>query len=163
MGSGKTTIGKRLAEVLSYPFFDLDEIIERKVGRNINEIFEFWGEKVFRNIETEALKEIVNKNKFVLSCGGGIVEREENMKTIKYANGIILWLDISFDFFIKRLPGLKHNRPLLRNGLDRIKDLYERRKILYKNYSNYSILVNGKTPDELVKEILCLLRLNYPE
>lgn len=162
MGSGKSTVGKKLSEALRYPFFDLDRVIEDRAGMSVEEIFRCWGENCFREKESQALKEILKKDRFVLSCGGGVVERKENAELIKRSGAVVVWLDISFEAFVKRFPSIKKGRPLLKRGLDEVKGLHERRERLYNACSTYRVKVDGKIADELVKEILCLLSRSCP-
>ena len=78
MGSGKSTVGKKLAESLLVDFYDLDKIIEAKLKKNIKDIFEEDGEGFFRDIENKSLIDFQNKTKFVLSTGGGIINNEDS-------------------------------------------------------------------------------------
>ncbi len=89
---GKTTLGKQMASDKNMEFIDTDELIVKKAGKSIVEIFEDDGEEVFRNLETEALKELRNKKHCLISSGGGVVEREENYYLLG-ANGKLLFLD----------------------------------------------------------------------
>ncbi len=83
MGSGKTTIGKLLAERTGYLFIDLDRIIELSESKTINEIFTCSGEEYFREIESKIIKKVYFNNKCVFACGGGVILRGENMKLIR--------------------------------------------------------------------------------
>src|SRR5690554_4413453 len=85
MGSGKTTIGRRLAKELKFSFIDCDEEIERQKSITIQEIFSSHGENGFRKIEKEVIENIANKNndKIVLSTGGGVIKNSENMVLLK--------------------------------------------------------------------------------
>ena len=76
MGSGKSTVGKKLAESLLVDFYDLDKIIEAKLKKNIKDIFKEDGEGFFRDIENKSLIDFQNKTKFVLATGGGIITNE---------------------------------------------------------------------------------------
>jgi len=163
MGSGKSTVGKKLSEALRYPFFDLDRVIEDRAGMSVEEIFRCWGENCFREKESQALKEILKKDRFVLSCGGGVVERKENVELIKRSGAMVVWLDISFEAFKERLPVLRAERPLLKKGLDEVRLLYKKRKKLYSICSTYRVVVDEKSPDELVKGVICLLRRSSPD
>lgn len=90
-GSGKSTIGRELAHELKYKFIDTDKLIEGKYG-NISNIFKEHGEAYFRDVESEILKSLMCLDNVVISCGGGIVEREINKS---YMNGIVVYLDAS--------------------------------------------------------------------
>ncbi len=160
MGSGKTTVGKLLAEELKCPFFDLDEEIERRTGLSITNIFAIKGEDFFRSVEKSLLEEFLAKDEnFVLSCGGGVIEDSDNRKKL-FQSGIVIWLNISWkEFLKKRLPIIKSTRPLLKLPLKDIMNLYKRRLSFYQEVSHLTLKVNGKDPNELVKEIVCFLNL----
>ena len=83
MGSGKTEVGKRLAQRLGYAFLDTDKLIEEKTGKSISEIFREEGESSFRELETEVIKNLSGITGYIISTGGGIVIREENILSLK--------------------------------------------------------------------------------
>ena len=116
MGSGKTTVGKILADRLNFLFIDLDKVIELAEDKTISEIFKSGGEKYFRDIESEVIKKIYINENCVFACGGGIVEREENMDFIKQ-NSLIVYLYVSPRQAFKRLKDVE-DRPLLGNSSD---------------------------------------------
>src|SRR3990170_4632253 len=91
MGSGKTEVGKRLAKRLGYTFMDTDLLIEEKTGKSISDIFSKDGELFFRDIETLILTELSGINEHVISTGGGIVTKKENILLLK-KTGFIIWL-----------------------------------------------------------------------
>jgi len=93
MGSGKSTVGKSLSETYHLSFIDTDAYIEEAYDQKISEIFKVYGENVFRTYEQEAIERAVTYD--VVSTGGGIVERETNIKTMKN-NGKIVFLQTSF-------------------------------------------------------------------
>ena len=94
MGSGKTTVGKQLAEILDWTFIDLDEEIEERENKKISQIFNDNGEQYFRKKEKETIKEFVNLEKTILSLGGGAFEDEETQRLLKekplIASGFLL-------------------------------------------------------------------------
>ena len=158
MGSGKTTVGKILAERLNFLFIDLDKVIELAEDKTISGIFKSGGEKYFRDIESEVIKKIyINKN-CVFACGGGIVVRKENMDFIKQ-NSIIVYLYISPGQAFERLKDVE-NRPLLGDSSDLdsrkeiISNLISKRDILYKNNSNFKINTDNKSPECITEEIV---------
>jgi shikimate kinase len=158
MGSGKTTVGKILAGRLNFLFIDLDKVIELAEDKVISEIFKSKGEKYFRDIESEVIKKIyINKN-CVFACGGGIVEREENMDFLKQ-NSLIVYLYVSPQQAFERLKDVE-DRPLLGNSYDLdsrkeiIRNLLSKRDILYKNNSNFNINTDDKSPEYIAEEIL---------
>ena len=80
MGSGKSTIGRKLAKLLEYSFVDTDSEIEEDQGCSVDEIFKYGGEECFRKIETRLLEKLLNVENFVIATGGGIVIREQNQR-----------------------------------------------------------------------------------
>ena len=114
MGSGKSTIGKILADQISFEFLDLDEFIENREGRTIAEIFYHEGEQYFRNLESDALKELSNKDGLVVSLGGGTPCHSNNMETINN-KGFSIFLQIGPEALSKRLFSERMKRPLISN------------------------------------------------
>ncbi len=120
-GSGKSTVGKRLAARLGLPLFDTDEIIEGTAKQSIKEIFESQGESVFRDMETIAVKQLAataRATPAVVSLGGGSVLREENRNAIS-ESGECIWLSASAEFLFDRIQGdqsTKTRRPNLLQG-----------------------------------------------
>ncbi len=114
MGAGKTTIGSKLAEKLGFYFIDSDQEIEDVEGKSIADIFQKKGEKYFRNVEKNIVKEILNRDEqVVLSLGGGAFMDDEIRELIK-ARAISVWLYADLETLLYRV-GAKHNRPLLQN------------------------------------------------
>ena len=111
MGTGKTAVGLELAKKKKWPFVDLDELIELKEKRSIADIFSKKGETYFRKLERQALKEVAKEKEFVVSCGGGIVTNEDNIKTMK-ESGKIICLSASPEIILERVKGHTH-RPLM--------------------------------------------------
>lgn len=116
MGSGKSTIGKKLANKLSYAFYDLDTEIEKQEGKTISEIFEQKGEEYFRMLESEALKTLSNENQ-VVALGGGTPCFNENIDFINQ-NGISIYLKYNSGILFSRLVNAKNQRPLLADKTD---------------------------------------------
>jgi shikimate kinase len=112
MGSGKTTYGKMLAKDLNHPFIDLDEYIEETRNKTIKQIFEFEGEQRFREIEREAMLEIIEKDKFILASGGGTPCFFDNIEIMK-KKAITVYLNASVDVLVERLLAAKIHRPLI--------------------------------------------------
>lgn len=111
MGTGKTSVGMRVAKSLGFSFVDTDQRIVKKAGKPIPRIFEEDGEAVFRAMETEILRECLKKENQVISTGGGIVTNEVNRKLLKEA-GYTIWLQAGPDTIYDRVSRNK-NRPLL--------------------------------------------------
>lgn len=134
MGSGKTTFGKMLAEKLSYTFVDLDQLIEESSQMKIRDIFEIFGEDRFREIESVRLKELARAREVVVACGGGIVEWEENLRTLK-ENFFVIYLNVPFQICLERIRG-DSSRPLVKLGSEKLQEIYHRREPLYRQVSD---------------------------
>jgi len=155
MGSGKTTIGKRLSERLSLDFFDSDHEIVNITGVSIDHIFDIEGEKGFRTRESDVLKKLCNMPNIVLATGGGSVILEENRELMKKA-GSIIYLSSSVDQILRRTAKSK-TRPLLEKSNNRRKtiiDIVEARDSLYREVSSHIIDTNGKKLNEVIDEII---------
>ncbi|MFN0032569.1 MAG: shikimate kinase [Flavobacteriales bacterium] len=113
MCSGKTTLGRQLAEELRLPFFDLDDEVEKSNGETIEEIFETRGEATFREMERDELKDLVaNQRKFVIATGGGTPCFFDNMKLMLQA-GHVVYLDVPVAALLQRISASKASRPLV--------------------------------------------------
>lgn len=159
MGVGKTVTGKKLAEKLHIRWIDIDAEIEKRELKSIEKIFEIYGEKYFRNLENNLLKELVNQDDVVISTGAGIIKTEENYNILKNEENVV-FLDANVDTIIKNLSLNKNEinkRPLLKNSINlykTINDLLSERYEKYRNISNFSIDTNDKNIDEVVSQIL---------
>jgi shikimate kinase len=154
VGSGKSTVGRALADEAGWPFVDLDEEIERREGVTVPEIFEARGEPAFRAIETGALRQYVKMvqggRPHVMSLGGGAFLNEENFNLVTH-NGVSLWLDCPLDRIERRVAGATH-RPLARDP-DKMRELYDARR---EGYARADYRVEIHTDDALatVQQIL---------
>ena len=114
MGSGKTTLGQKLARKLGYSFIDMDKRIERENRMSINQIFSELGEHEFRRMEHNLILEIIKMNDVVVATGGGVPCFSENMELINQ-NGISIYLRMTTESLVKRLVHLQlKQRPLIR-------------------------------------------------
>jgi shikimate kinase len=158
MSSGKSTIGKHLADKLFLPFIDLDIYIEKKEKKSVSDIFKNKGEIYFRLIEHKYLKEIlISDQKVVLSLGGGTPCYADNMNLINTANAISFYLQTSIKVLVDRLTKEKGDRPLIASLEDNkisefvAKHLFERR-VFYEK-ANFIIKTEGKSKSEIIKEL----------
>ncbi|MCS7215593.1 MAG: shikimate kinase [Thermodesulfovibrio sp.] len=153
MGTGKSTVGKLVSEKLRYIFIDIDELIEKTVGMKISEIFKRFGEARFRDIETEMIKLLIKKRGQVISTGGGVVLREENMLNLK-KSGILFCLKANENTIFERIKNCK-NRPLIQveNPQERIKKLMDERRPFYEQ-ADFVIDTNGLSPEEVAITII---------
>ena len=138
MGAGKTTIGKLLSNKLGYDFVDLDKIIEEKSGVKINTIFEIEGEAGFREREFQVLRASIEKEKVIISTGGGIVTNEKS-KThlIKCNASLIIYLKANLETLFSRLKN-DNSRPIL--NVDNKEQVIE--KILHEREPQYQDLAD---------------------
>ena len=144
MGAGKTTIGKYLGQKLAYKFLDVDNEIEKKEKKTINDIFTENGESTFRSIESNVLRSIVSKDNQVVATGGGIVTRKENID-LMVEKGKIVYLNLSIETQLLRLKD-DHKRPLLKESTDirtTLKNLNKKRDAIYQSIANFSVSSEG--------------------
>jgi len=154
MGSGKTTVGRRLADELGCDFFDSDHEIIDKTGVGIEHIFDIEGEIGFRNRESQMLSELSQKSGAVIATGGGIVLRSEN-RSLLQQSGIVVYLASSIEQLLKRTSKSK-NRPILEKSLDRektIRDILSAREAYYREVSVLEIDTTGKQLYEVIEVI----------
>ena len=154
MGVGKTTIGRLLAELLQLKFYDSDEEIEQTTGAPISWIFDVEGESGFRQREKKAIEELTQKNKIVLSTGGGAVLDAENQKLLA-SRGQVVYLKLSLESQWQRVQKDK-SRPLLQTGdpKKKLEQLHKEREKLYLAIANQIIETNGQTPHSICKQII---------
>lgn len=148
-GCGKTTIGKVLSERLKVEFIDMDWYIEEKYGKTITQIFE-KGENYFRQLENEAARELGEKKQVIISTGGGVIKNLENIKLLK-KNGIVVFIDRPVEDIKKNIE--TSERPLLKQGADKIYDLFKERYNIYNECCDFQI-VNDSSIDEAIEKIV---------
>ena len=151
MGSGKSSIGRLLAEKTAYNFIDLDELIEERTGKSIPEIFARDGEELFRDYESEALYSLSDTAKLIIAAGGGAAVQPANRKFF-LNQSYTIYLKVSFKEFLKRTRG-RTNRPLLKKPLAEIKTLYHDRLPLYRQVGR-EIVTDGRSLEEITREII---------
>ena len=154
MGSGKTTIGRRLARELNQDFFDTDDEIIVKTGVTIDHIFDIEGEDGFRERESKILENLCRMSNIILATGGGIVILTKNREILKN-DGLVVYLYSSVDQLLRRTAKSK-TRPLLENSTDRrktITDLLEARDKYYREVASVVIDTIGKELYEVVNII----------
>ena len=155
MGVGKSTIGKTLAEKLSFDFIDIDKLIEDKEGCSINLIFKNKGEVYFRRIENMLSLQKLTKHNSVISLGGGAFLNDSIRRAVKEST-ISFWLDVDVNELVKRLNKTK-KRPLLfkKNLNETVKKIYLARKKTYSE-ANFRIKCNFLKQETIVNKILKL-------
>jgi shikimate kinase len=154
MGSGKTTVGRRLAKKLGWKFVDLDEEIERREGRSIADIFKQEGEPHFRNLERSYLKGLSASRKAVIALGGGAFIDSEN-REVAESTGLTVWLKVSFTKISGRVK-IDGSRP---NFMDteKAESLYHAREPHYAR-AKLHISTDDESPDSIAEEIIGVLR-----
>ena len=132
MGSGKSIIGKKFAQIIDFDFLDTDSFIEKKTGKSINEIFSESGEIFFRKLEENYISNILHKKNYVFSLGGGVMNNL-NLRNIIKRNSYNIYLEVEINILSKRLESSK-NRPLInsKNINEKLKELIKKRKNFYK-------------------------------
>ena len=157
MGVGKTEVGGLLASELGMAYIDTDSMIEAKQGRLINEIFAVDGEDKFRDMETAVLDELKGTEGHVISTGGGIILRPDNIKKLKSLGPVVL-LRASPEVSYERLKGLS-DRPLLKvdKPLDKIKEILSFREPIYRAVADIEVDTSKITQKETCRKIIeCL-------
>ena len=150
-GSGKSTVGRRLAKELKLKYVDTDSLIEQKAMMFIDEIFNSYGEEYFRGLEKSILKELNESDNLVISTGGGIIKDKANKELM---NGVCIYLSVDLDKLDIRLKHSPTVRPLLNDYT--IYELYEARKDLYDYFSD--IKIENDDLNNTIKRIKELLK-----
>lgn len=154
MGAGKTTVGRLLAQQLSYGFVDTDSVIEKAAGgKSINQLFAEQGEAGFRQLESEVLQQVCAFTKLAIATGGGIVIKPENWSYLHH--GLIVWLDVPVEILYARLAE-DTTRPLLQDSdpKGKLRSLLEQRQHLYAQ-ADLRIPVNeGEAPEKIATRVL---------
>ena len=159
MGSGKTTVGQRLASDLSFTFKDTDQMIESQSGRLISDIFIEDGEDEFRALEKIILRTGLLEDETVLSLGGGACISIDAQSALRASGAFIVYLKISLSQVSSRV-GFNQGRPLLMgNPRAQWQALMNERAPIYEGIANYICDVDGKSVDELVSEIAIAFEL----
>lgn len=153
MGSGKTVVGRSLARLLDYKFIDVDELVEKKTGQTINQIFEEQGEPVFRELESGVIAGVALAEGQVISCGGGAVLDSRNVEALKQ-NGLLVYLKASPERLYQRVKN-KNLRPLLNvsDPQKRLKELLEQREKVYQEVADLVIDTTNLTVDQTVADL----------
>jgi shikimate kinase len=155
-GTGKTTVAKLLAERLGWNWLDADAELERRSRQTIAQLFQQYGEPHFRDLESNVLKDLVNRDSWVLALGGGVVGREENRRRLKAA-GTVIWLQADPETIFQRITAdatTAQRRPALSvGGLDEVRELLAARTPLYAQCADLIIDTTGKLPDEVAEQI----------
>jgi len=166
MGSGKTTIGKLLADRLKYQFFDTDQLIEQVTNQTVTQLFSDLGEAAFRQLETQMLAELSSYTRKLISTGGGVVTKPDNWGHLR--TGVMIWLDVPIEVLHARLLS-DTTRPLLgtvtnsttslttdhtTNLKTKLESLLIDREMLYAQSDIRIAIASEETPDMICDRIL---------
>lgn len=166
-GTGKTSVGKILAEKLGYKFFDTDDEVEHQAGTSIANIFAEYGEELFRKLEHKTIFKLTHRENIVLSTGGGAILRRQNRFAIK-SGGPVVWLTADVETILNRMQSdesSEDRRPALTNLPPKaeITKLLKKRTPQYEECATITIATESKTPSQIVDEILLELDRNNSE
>ncbi len=140
MGTGKTDVGRLLAEKLGKDFIEVDELIEKRAGKTIPEIFQQDGEIAFRELEIEATRQAAEKRNAVIACGGGAVLNQINVDRLR-EHGVIIYLTASPEVILKRTSSDTDERPLLvaEDKASRVEKLLNFRRPFYERAADITV------------------------
>jgi len=156
MGSGKTTVGKRIAQELGYEFADSDDLVASAAGKSVRDMFSQHGEAVFRKYESDAIRSILadGKSSIVLATGGGAVISSENRTVISHHASHVVWLDASVaDLVVRTKSGTA--RPLLDGDAGKtLQSLSDQRSAWYEEVATLRIDTRGKSVAKVCSAVL---------
>ena len=152
-GAGKSTIGRKLAELLDFNFLDGDAMIEEKINQSIQSFLDQHGGKEFTKIEEEVLLSI-DLNKTILATGGSAVLSDAAMNSLKKESEVI-FLDVSYENISERILNLSE-RGLVRDPSQSLQDTYNQRLNLYQKYADH-VVINDGNIDACLKQLSLLL------
>ena len=164
MGCGKSSVGRRLSELLCCSFIDLDDVIAEREGRSIPEIFATEGEAAFRQMELEALKAVLNSeserhtnNDIVLALGGGAVTTEACALMVRDKT-LCVYLKASVDTLVEHLAGEAAGRPMLADAdlRTRIETLMQQRSATYEKTAHVTIDTDGRSIEAIASDIISI-------
>lgn len=160
--SGKTSVGRRVAALLGYPFHDTDEIVMKTTGKTIRELVEQGGWRFFREKEKEAVADLSSADGCVVALGGGAVLDEDNVKRFS-ENGLFIWLKADAGAIVERMRGDRNNgeqRPSLSGAAawKEVPAMLRSREEVYRKIAGFVVETGGRSIEELCKEIVRRLR-----
>jgi shikimate kinase len=162
--SGKSSIGRVIAEHYGLAFYDLDEEIEKYAGMTIDEIFATSGEAEFRKIETLVTTMMASTENAVIATGGGIVTKPENMKILKNEGSLVVYIHRDFYKLATTPRKVRDQRPVLRQAnFEKLFAIYKTRLPLYKKYADVEVRNDGGREDSAAKIVNILDRILYDE
>ncbi|HOA72460.1 MAG TPA: shikimate kinase [Phycisphaerae bacterium] len=162
-GSGKTTVGRALAERLGWPFLDTDQLIEQRMGKTIREIYADRGEPGFRELEAEVVAEAARLDRHVISTGGGVVLREDNVRALR-ATGQLIYLTAPPEILWHRIYGDAHRHVTRlpmdpKTGLQQVRNALIERDPIYRQASHWIVDTHGCDIESVLNRVLWLTGL----
>ncbi len=163
MGAGKSTLGRQLAEIAKYQFYDTDKLITDQTGVDIPTIFDYEGEKGFRERESNAIKRIVKNHRIVLATGGGSVLKKNNRKLLK-KRGFVVYLKTTVEEQLIRI-GDDTNRPLMQTEKPEqtLRDLMAERSPLYEETAHLVFDTNAHKINTMAADLYHEIKQSYYE
>lgn len=158
-GSGKSTIGKLLAKKIGLNFVETDELIEKLTGTKIIQFIRENGWEKFRDVESNIIERVSENDKTIISTGGGVVARNQNMLVLK-KNGYIIYLKANIKTLLCRV-GNDKTRPFLTAVKTMKEDLEKtlsKRKSLYEKFADHTVITDDKSTDIIVDELVSMFR-----
>ncbi|MEO6126323.1 MAG: shikimate kinase [Ilumatobacteraceae bacterium] len=155
MGSGKTTVGRALAQRLGRELYDSDAMIEAREGRTVREIFASDGEPAFRAIESEVLAEALDAEvPSVIAAAGGVVLSEDNRRLLRSSPARVVWLRADPAILVERVKSAGH-RPLLDDDPAKVlRQMYSERESLYREVAQAIVTVDNRSINDVVEAVL---------
>ena len=157
-GTGKSVVGELLSRKLNRETISMDAQIVKKAGMSIPDFVEKNGWPEFRDLETEVARELAGRDNIIVDCGGGVIERPENIPVLR-ENGVIFWLQASVDVIVDRIAG-GTERPALTEGktfTEEVAEVLDRRTPLYSAAAQHTINTDAMTPEQVVDRILAIV------
>ena len=154
-GTGKSEVGRLLAEGLGMEAIGMDAEIVRRADISIPEIVKRYGWPGFRDRESELARDLAEEDNIIVDCGGGIIEEAENIEALK-VNSRIFWLKASVDTIVSRIGGC-NERPALTEGksfTEEVAEVLERRAPMYKSAAQFEINTDDLTPEQVADRII---------
>lgn len=158
-GTGKSVVGSLLSQKLGRETISMDTEIVNRAGIPIPEFVEQYGWAKFRDLETEVARDLAQGDNIIVDCGGGIIERPENIPALS-SNGIIFWLQASVAVIVNRIAG-GTERPALTEGktfTEEVAEVLDRRIPLYRKAAQYAVNTDDMTPEEVADSILAICK-----
>lgn len=154
LGAGKSTLARNLGELFHRSFVDTDRMVERALGKSVAEVFSSEGERAFRDAETAQLRTLAERKSLLVSCGGGIVERPENLR-LMHEMGVVVYLDGDLSDSLRQIR-CPEKRPDLGSN-EHAARVYRRRRPLYQSVADITIDIRDKSFDQVAQESGSLL------